>query len=171
MDKSDKLDKFTEAFASVTGDDGFKKLASNHKIDELDQKYIITLAIGNSWSEQDRCDVLDIKYNFRPHRRCKVNRDQSPQQGLLILTKRLLTSGSVDPSLVPVLPMFDDSESLESVLKRIIYSDAKATDQVKAIESLVRLEEKTQNSKNLKPWERIWCDVIIPKLLHTNTLQ
>ena len=160
-------EKLIEAFAVVSGDDGFKKMVSDHDIDDIEQKYIVSQVIGVDWSEHDRCEAVGIKYNFRLHRRHKDNRDQTSREGLYFLTKRLLTSDVNEGQDVPDLHQMGDDSDLDSVLKTIIYGDSRATEKVKAIESLVKLQEKRIGSVDLEPWQRIWCDVIIPKLLQS----
>lgn len=166
--KMDKPEQFAEAWAKVYEDEGFKKIVADHDIPLFEQKYMVSLVIGMDWKENDRCIILDIKYNYRPHRHAKSNRDLSSHQGLFYLCKRILTVEGREEPLKPIDKSFSTNSTLESVLAGIIYGDARATDKVKAIESLVRLEEKTTNSRNIKPWERIWCDVIIPNLLQAH---
>ena len=57
-----------------------------------------------------------------------------------------------------------EKQSITAVLETIIHGEARATDKVKAIESLVKIQEKQEGSSTLKPWERLWMQTIIPEL-------
>jgi len=161
--------KFIEAWYRVKDEIDFIECAKKYGFNELEQKYIVCCVVGVNDNEHERCDALDIKYNFRPHRALKIDRDLTKHEELYYLTQNLLTAfvhestneGEIDKKQAAN----SDEIDVVTLLKGLIKHDLKPNEQVRALEVLQKLEDKRQGSDALLPWQRLWIEDIIPNML------
>ena len=156
--------RFASAWFEVKDNPRFVACAEKYLIEREEQKYIIAAAVGRDNTDVEICEAIDIKYNFRPHRRYKKNRNEHLHDELTSITNELLTI-DVDVGKSLKVPEKTQKRDITAVLNGIIYGDVKANEKVKAIESLMKIEDKRQGSQALEPWERLWNETIIPNMM------
>lgn len=151
-------DKFNSVWVHMKNDTSFKDCAIDNDVSELELKYVVACAVGVDDSEGDKCDAIGIKQNNRAHRRLTKSRDDETQQHLRFLVTQYVHSLEQPPEA-------KEHGTVEDVLRTIIFGNARDSDKVSAIKSLEEIEKRRQGSTILKPFERLWIDVIIPNML------
>lgn len=155
-----KKDEFNHVFNLMQEDEEFNSYCVKHELDEDQQRYIVVSVMDSKLNDKEKCSIIEMKYNSRYHQRYKKDHDHDSRVAVIFM--KLTNVRDQQPK---------ERGSLTSVLEAIIHGDARDSDKVKALETLVKLQDKAEGSHVLKPWERLWCDVIIPNMLVQPELQ
>jgi len=160
-----KEDDFNYAWTVMIKNIEFVKLCERRQLEEIEQKFIVATAMDHGMRDTEKCKIIGLKYNFRPHQKYKVDHEDGEYDEIIFLTIRALAEKKMRP----------DNKNMTDIerLEEIESGNYRVTDRLKAMELKLKLVEKRQGSQILKPWQRIWCDVIIPNMLKpsdTNTL-
>ena len=162
----DKKIEFKYLWSLMKKNKEFNDLCDDRGIEEEEQKYIVVMTMGQEITDKERCEIIKLKYNFRPHRQYKSNHEADAYNAMMFLTAQELTTLQKTPNQDPNRAKLTVIEKLDV----IINGDFRVADQLNAIQLREKLVEKRQGSHILQAWERIWCDVIIPNMVSTNTL-
>lgn len=147
--------KYIDALKIASNDEEFMEYCSVLKIKGKHLEWVVCSMLDyGSVSQTDICAVLGLEYNRRYHRAYADNprSQEAVDFGLnrLDLTKTGKTS---------------EKRSIMDILSDVIHGNNKVTDKVKAIDTLIKLQEKEAGHHTLKPWENLWINTILPKLI------
>lgn len=153
----EKIIEFNNAWSLVNKSDEYKKKCVEQDFDELEQKYIVACAMDSSLNDRQLCELIGTAYNLTDHKHIKANRDDDRHDELIFIIARCLQGNTQHP----------DGRKLSDIerLDAMIIGSKNETIQLKAMELRQKLVDKASGSSTLKPWERLWCDVIIPNMV------
>lgn len=162
-----KHDDFDNAWNLFRRNKEFKEYCKERDLTEEVQKYLVITGMDHRLNDGEKCEIIGMKYNFRPHQKVKEDcKDDTHDRVLFLITKTLTVDVKREESDKKPKIM-TDIERLQS----IISGDFRVSDQLKAMELKEKLTKIHQGSQVLKPWERIWCHTIIPNMLQGQDLQ
>jgi len=155
----DKIIEFNRAWALVKKSDEFKNKCDQRDFEEIERKYIVACAMDGNLTDTKLCELLDIDYNLATHKYIKRNRDDGYHDESIFIVAKCLQ----DEALTPTQRKLTDIERLDAM----IMGNSNDTIKLKAMELRQKLVDKASGSSTLKPWERLWCDVIIPNMVQS----
>lgn len=160
-----KRDDFELALDLMKFEPDFKRWAENEELDEMEINYIVVNGMDHKLHETVKCDIIRLKYNFRPHQRYKKKREAGLYDPGIFWTVRAMAEKDKKPEEIAK----SDETDLER-LESIISGDFRVTDRLKAMELKEKLTKIYQGDIAMKPWQRIWVEHIIPNMVHDKGL-
>ena len=124
------------------------------------QRFLASMAVlGGNADTTVVCKLAGIPYGARA-RRDSIKDGLWEKHGvdLLALMKIVKAPG-------PNVTGPTDEENDMAVLDTIIHGNARDGDKVRALEAKLKILETRNSSKTMKPFERIWLEVMIPNML------
>lgn len=143
-------EKFTKVYRYLNNLNQFGDICARHNLCEDTQKYLVMTALDSSLNKSERYTAISLT-NVTEQRRVKD-----------------VTCDELEVFLIEVLERFNkDVEVVKMTdierLDKMISSSTGDAIKLKAMELRQKLTEKALGSQALKPWQKIFMDVIMPK--------